>query len=650
MNSLERSCWQFVNSELEPGNKPHFSTDRPGLMLVPSNLMVKVVPDGQELVLSVPVVHELRGGSRRYRTLCDHLHTGSSPLSPRLIRIGLASLVLLLVAPSAARAETAKVAPSTKPKLFVMVVFDQMRGDYLRRWEGQFGEGGFRRLLTNGAWYQNCHYPYAGTLTGAGHASLLSGCAPSTHGIIANDWYDATTSATVNCVSSLKYERVPLLPPTVKNRGMVSPERMKALSFGDVLKQATDGNGRVVGLSFKDRSAVLPAGKTPDACYWFDSSSGTFVTSTYYHDELHPWVEKFNTERFADQWFGKDWTRLRTDLDYDKLAGPDEVKGEGSGKKQGRTFPHPMTGGLEKPGAEFYEAVYASPYGNDLLLEFAKRAIDAEGLGDDEVPDLLTISFSSNDAVGHSWGPDSQEVLDMTLRSDLIMKELLTLLDAKVGQGKYLLALSADHGVCRIPEVGQAKGNRAGRIGSTEMKRAAEEFLEAEFGDSFHDKPRWITTIYNGWFHLNQATLRSQNVTLAQAETALSNWLIRNPGIASVYTRSQILAGLSQDDVIGQRVLLSFDPERCGDVLMVLNPYWLYGDQTTGTTHGSPWGYDSHVPLLVFGTGITPGIRKERVAPLAIAPIFAHALGAKPPATCQTPLPHGLFAESATNP
>ena len=559
--------------------------------------------------------------------------------------VGMAFLFTLAGLQAAASAEDA-VKNSERPRLLVLVVFDQLRGDYLIRWEPHFGEGGFRRLLREGAWYQNCHYPYAGTLTGAGHASLLTGCSPDRHGIVANEWPDRTTGASVNCVASRRYQRVPAFPSSLKTseKGNVSPEQLMAESFGDVLKEATGGQSKIVALSFKDRSAILPGGHKPDACYWLDNASGTFVTSTYYRDELHPWVEQFNQDRPADQWFGKAWDRFRPDLDYDALVGPDDVVGEGSGAKQGRTFPHPMTGGLDKPGSAFYQAVYTSPYGNELLLAMAKRSLDAEGLGTHATPDLLTISFSSNDAVGHAWGPDSQEVFDATLRSDVIIKELLNHLDEKVGKGRYLLALSADHGVCPIPEIAKARGQDAGRVLPNELRQGANQFLEAEFGTGATEKPQWISSLANKWFYLNQATLRDRGVNPAQAAHALAKWLRKQPGIFAAYTTHQLKKGIPEDDALGQRILLSYYPERSGDVLIVLNPYWLPGDYTTGTTHGSHYGYDTHVPLLVYGTGVSPGVRQERVSPTAIAPIFAHAAGVKPPAQSNTPLPGKLFA------
>ncbi|TMQ30186.1 MAG: alkaline phosphatase family protein, partial [Planctomycetota bacterium] len=272
------------------------------------------------------------------------------------------------------------------PRLAVLIVFDQMRGDYLKRWQKLYGTGGFRRLCTEGAWFTNCHYPYANTVTAAGHASIATGCSPAEHGIVGNDWYDRRTGEKVNCVADGRYERVPylparsglpLMPGEELERTNISPERLLAPTIGDALKAATHGAGRVVSLSLKERSAVLPAGRHPDACYWFDSGSGLFVTSTYYRERLHPWLVDFNRSRLADRWFGLSWRRLRPDLNYALYSGPDDVPTEGLGIGQGRTFPHSLTVG--KP--RYYQALTNSPFGNDLLLELARQAIDGEGLG-----------------------------------------------------------------------------------------------------------------------------------------------------------------------------------------------------------------------------------------------------------------------------
>ena len=297
-------------------------------------------------------------------------------------------------------------------KLAVLVVFDQLRGDYLSRWDRLFGPDGFHRIEKEGVWFTNCHYPYAYTVTGAGHASLTTGTWPSEHGIIGNEWFDRATGDEAGCVAVGRYTRVPPKPGAEASRTSVtslaktsvSPERLLVPNVADALKDATGGNGKVVSLSFKDRSAVLPGGKRPDACYWFDTSAGIFVTSTYYREKPHAWVDAFNKSRIADKWFSMNWDRLRTDVDYESLSGPDDVIGEGRGQAQGRTFPHPMHGGDSKPGSRYNQALYNSPFGNELLCSLAAWAVDAENLGNGDAPDLLCLSFSCNDTIGHIWG------------------------------------------------------------------------------------------------------------------------------------------------------------------------------------------------------------------------------------------------------
>jgi hypothetical protein len=536
------------------------------------------------------------------------------------------------------------------PRLAVLVFFDQFRGDYLMRWDQLFGNGGFHRLEREGTWFQNCHYPHAYTVTATGHASVCTGCSPAKHGIIGNDWYDRSVKEMVNCVASaVRYERVPPSKSksekgTSKKKKGVSPERLLMPTLADALKEATGGKARVVALSLKDRAAVLPGGRRPDACYWADSNTGTFVTSTYYRDRVHPWVEEYNQSGVANWWYGRFWTRLRPDLDYERYSGPDEVVGEGKGVGQGRAFPHPFPMAAEQLRRNYYEALANSPFGNDLLLGLAKRAIVAEELGKHEVPDLLTLSFSSNDLVGHSWGPDSQEVLDVTLRSDLIVKELLSFLDAQVGKGKYVLVLTADHGICPLPEVSNMQGKDAQRIPAPEIK--AEEFLAASFGPT-EGNARWVEMMYHPWLCLNQDLIRRRGLKASVVEETLAGWLKKQPGVLTVYTRTQLLQGVPTEDAIGQKVAQSFHPERGGDIMVVTKPYYLVATLfATGTNHSTPHDYDTHVPLLVYGPGIQHGVRQEAMTPLAAAAILAQALGIKPPAGAEAVVPENVFVPS----
>lgn len=534
------------------------------------------------------------------------------------------------------------------PRLVVLVYFDQFRGDYLARWGAQFGEGGFKRLTTEGAWFANCHYPYAYTVTGAGHASVASGCAPADHGIVGNDWYDRAVGKSVNCVGSERHEQVP--GRTLEGadadekkgaKGGVSPERMLQPVIADALKLGTRGKGKVVSLSLKNRGAALPGGREPDACYWMDSGTGLFVTSTFYRDGVHPWVAEFNKSKPAERWRGKTWDRFRRDLDYAKLSGPDDTAGESKGAAgQGRVFPHPFEPTDPKTKPAYLSAVYTSPFGNELLIDLAERAIAAEHLGADAVPDLLSLSFSSNDAVGHAWGPDSQEVLDVTLRSDRVMKRLLDVLDAKVGQGRYVLVMSADHGICPLPEVSRTEGRDAARVQPATAAKV-EAFLAGKYGKG---AAKWVEAVSGPWVYLNARAVKAAGVEQAGVEEALARWLTEQDGVKGAYTRAALVAGPPATDPIGQMVARSFRPERCGDVYVLLKPYYLASAALgTGTTHGSPWEYDTHVPLVVYGTGVVPGVSKERVSPLAAAAILSEAAGVKPPTGATVPVPRGLF-------
>jgi predicted AlkP superfamily pyrophosphatase or phosphodiesterase len=550
---------------------------------------------------------------------------------------------------------SADPAVTPKPRLAVLVVFDQLRGDYLTRWNDLFDKGGFRRLEEDGAWFQNCNYPYSQTLTGPGHASLSTGCSPMKHGIVGNVWYDWSTHSQVYCATGDFYELVPLHRGPLRHQfgrwpgGW--PGWLMVDSLGDAFKKGTGGKGRVVCLSLKDRGAVFFSCRhaATDACYWFFPSRGIFVTSTYYrrNGQPHPWVAAFNERHPADQWFGKQWTRLRPNLDYARHSGPEFVADAGTGWVQGRTFPHRMTGGLKKPGESYYGAVCCSPFGNELLLDLAKQAIDAERLGNRDVPDLLCLSFSCNDPIGHSWGPDSQEILDTVLRSDRIVKELLEYLDAKVGRGRYVLALAGDHGVCPLQSVARKSGKRAGRVSCDLLTDKASEFLDETYlknGDGDH----WIKTVQRSEVkasevYFNPGVLRKHHLRQADVEKTLAEWLNRQPGVQKAYTRTQLLTESLSNDPVAACVRRSFHPKRSGDVAVVLKPYYLWGDALEkGTSHGSPHPYDTHVPLLIYGPGIRPGIRREAVVPQAMAAILTDRMGMKPPSGADTPVPDGL--------
>jgi hypothetical protein len=410
-------------------------------------------------------------------------------------------------------------------------------------------------------------------------------------------------------------------------------------AFADALKEATGGKAKVVAVSLKDRSAVLPGGHRPDACYWFDDRTGTFITSTYYRDRPHAWVTEYNHTKPADRWFTSQWTKVRGDLNYEKHSGPDDVSAEGTGivRKQGRTFPHPMNAGLKQPGRDYYDTVTCTPFGNDLLLDFALRGLEAENLGAGEVPDFLSVSFSSNDLLGHYYGPDSQEVLDVTLRSDLIVRDLLNALDRKVGKGKYYVALSADHGICPLPEVSAARGVEAERLQLATVLAGAAAFLNRTFGAP-GGKDVWIESQAFPWVYLNAKLLAARGLAAGDVAETLAAYLRQQKGIQAVYTIAQIENGPTEDAVL-RSIRKAYCPERCGDLAVVNKPYYQLTTYATGTSHGTPHPYDTHVPLVLAGPGVPAGRCDEPVTPQAVVPFLAWAARVAPPATTEAPLP-----------
>ncbi len=550
--------------------------------------------------------------------------------------------------------------PIAKPrvKLAVLIVFDQMRGDYPEKWQPLFGPDGFVRLQTDGATFTRCYYPYGTTSTGPGHASMLTGTCPDRHGIVNNNWFER--GETVYCAGSTRYDSVPppvkQPDPKARRKEIGSPDRLLSETVADVLKRAHP-TSKVFGLSLKDRSAILPTGKRPDGAYWFD---GRFVTSTYYTDQVHPWVERFNSSRAADKWFGKEWNHFRPNVDYVKWSGPDQMAGESKGSQvttkddpargwaQGVVFPHPNTGGRDKPGKEYYESLANSPYGNELLWELARSCIEAEQLGADDVPDLLVVSFASNDLIGHTWGPDSQEVLDVTLRSDALMAEILHYLDEKVGPGQYLVGVTADHGICPLVEVSRGLGRDARRVDPKDIQKAVNEHLTTVLGNpgvpaGTAKKPAWIDAFAAPWIHLNPKLVTVSGKSPAEVAQLAAEFLAKHPDIARVFTRADLQGTFPASDVIANRCQRAYHPDRCGDLIVVLKEWCLPSAALgTGTTHGSPYDYDAHVPLILYGPGIAGGASEEPTTPQALAAIFSEWLGLPRPNHAEYPVPVAL--------
>jgi len=551
---------------------------------------------------------------------------------------------------------------SGKPvgKLVVLVVFDQMRGDYLDRWASGFSATGFERVKKEGVWYSAVEIPYSCTSTGPGHASIITGAPPSRTAIIENEWYDRKASAPVYCVQPQRpYDLVPPIASATDEKASrgsgigFSPERLLAETVGDKLKAVTNNKSKVVSLSIKDRTAVLMGGAHPDAVYCFDTSDGKFHTDTYYRDQPHQWVEQFNAAGMVKQWFNKNWEQFRPTLNYKALTKNEDVAaGEDRGVSQGLFFPHPTNGGLKEIGPKYYEAVETSPFGNELLFELVKKAISAEKLGLEGNADLLCVSFSSNDLIGHRWGPDSWEVLDITLRSDKLIADFLSLLDATLGKDRYTLLITADHGVSPIPE--QEKFPTAQRVKLSDKENPLFPQLNAAlnttFGITGNEPTRWFVANdpkeqerFWPWIYLNYPAIEGRGLKVELVADYVRDWLKGRPFIETAFTRSQVEIETFDPGSFGAKVKLAFFPDRCGDVIAVPKPGVLVTTYNSGTNHGTPQPYDTHVPILALGSGIpTAGKRSEKVSSLIVAPILAKALGIDPPANAVEKLPGEL--------
>ncbi|MCE9567833.1 MAG: alkaline phosphatase family protein [Planctomycetes bacterium] len=531
-------------------------------------------------------------------------------------------------------------------KLVVLVVFDQMRGDYMTKWSEYYGQGGFERLKKEGVWYSDVQIPYACTSTGPGHASLVTGAPPSVTGIIENEWWDRKEAKRVYCCQPLKrpFELVPPPPADAGKTGRgadtgFSPERLLAETVGDKLKASNGGKGRVVSLSIKDRTAVLMGGQKPDAAYCFDTRDGLFHTGTYYREQAHPWVSEFNGTKPADKWFEEKWDRFRPDLDYTKITGnPDDAPGEGFGfNGQGQVFPHVFKGKLQAPAKGYYDAVECSPGGNEMLLEFAKKAVVAEKLGQGETTDLLCVSFSSNDLIGHIYGPDSWEMLDVTLRADNVVADFLTFLDTTVGKDRYTLVMSADHGVCPIPE--QRKFGNANRLPVTAIYNELSDLLNGAYEATPGGPTQWFETndpkdldrVWP-WVYLNHTAIKSRGLTPEAVAETIRDSFVGRRYLETAFTRKQLETEMFAADSFGAKAKLAYHPNRCGDVIVIPKPGVLITGYANGTNHGSPQPYDSHVPVLAIGAGIPAlGKQAEKKSSLIVAPILARGLGIPSP-------------------
>jgi len=532
----------------------------------------------------------------------------------------LAILALVLPVPSNAAA----------PRLVLQITVDQLRGDLPGRYADRFPPGGFRYLMEKGTWYTDAHYQHANTETAVGHATLATGADPSRHGIVANDWIDQDTGA---FVYNTEDDRHHIIGQEPKAHEGVSPRNLMASTISDEMVVHNGGRSRAFSVSVKDRGAILPGGHVGKA-FWFSKRSGEFVTSTYYYDDYPSWVKQWNASKPADAYKEKSWELLHDRATY-VHGDMDDRPYEADLKPLGRTFPHSLGGDTKY----FYLFLTLTPVGDALTLDFAKALIENEKLGhnDTGAPDYLQISFSSTDYIGHLFGPSSLETEDNILRLDRTLADLFQFVDQTVGLDQTLIVLSGDHGAPEAPEYMAEMGLSTGRFAFDWFKTEGPltEALQKKYGQT-----DFIAGHSHPYLYLNLDAIASAGLNVADVERFVADELIKIPGIAYAQTRSDLLAGRITESPVQNQIRRSFHPTRSGNIHMVPEQYWFLhsteeaekmGIGSIAAIHGSPWAYDTYVPIFFAGHDVSAQVIGRRVAPTGIAPTIAAYLGVKPP-------------------
>jgi len=524
-----------------------------------------------------------------------------------------------------------------RPKLVLQITVDQLRGDLPTRYYNRLGDGGFRYLLENGVVYRNAHHAHANTETIVGHTTLATGAHPSGHGMVGNIWFDRETGFTTYNVEDPNYRLLTAgadvdkgaeIDPTqraARSEGR-SPAAILVSTFSDELSSKTGGNAKVIGVSVKDRAAISLAGHAGTA-YWFSKAGGEFVTSTYYLEQYPDWVRAFNALQPAQQFANTSWNLLHDQGGY-LFGETDDREWETDVAGFGRVFPHNYGDGTSR---YFTTWLTLSPAGDKLVLEFTKQALVEEQLGADAVTDYLSVSFSSTDYVGHVFGPSSLEGEDNILQLDRTLAELLAFVDENVGLANTLIVLSADHGAPDTPGYLNSLGIPAGYVDPDSWEKDA---AIARIKDGFDLSGSLIETYDHPYLYFSADVKNNTNIDHEALEAAVVEELSKFPGVSLAVSSSALRKGNLPDTDLMRAVVNNFHPKRSGDVYIVFEPNWFINDfdsLTVASTHGSPWTYDTHVPIVFAGAGLKPMIVDRRVHTIDIAPTLSTILGIKMP-------------------
>jgi len=516
-------------------------------------------------------------------------------------------------------------APAPKPRLIVFLVIDGLPQRQVVDYRDQLAPDGFRRFLDRGAWFANANYQHANTQTAPGHATMLTGAAPDRTGIIANEWRDPATGEVVYNSGDTAYTYIG--HKTDKLDG-TSPRNLRVETVGDMLRRA-DPRSKVIAISGKDRGAILPGGRSGIAYMYMDT--GQFASTTFYMAAHPQWVVDFHALKPADAYFGREWAPLLDDAAYAKSL-PDDQKWYPKGSK----LPKKIGDGLKPNGPEFYRALMPSPFADELTLNFARAAIAGEGLGKDDVPDILSVSLSSHDYINHAYSAESKISQDHLLQVDRLFQAFFRDLDSTVGRDNYIIVLTADHGFMPAPEYSTSLGRNAGRQNGTQLLANLNAGLAKKFGDG-----KWAIALSAQGVVVDRKLIEQKGIDRAAFYEEARRLILAEPGIEVVYTRTELESGSRAGAPLFDAVRKTWYSERSPDLQFSLKPYWMMGSATSTTTHGSPHPYDTNVPILIYGPRwIAPGRVDAPVAVVDIAPTIAQWLGVSPPPTSEgKPLP-----------
>ena len=490
-----------------------------------------------------------------------------------------------------AQTNSASFPLTPKPKIVIGLVIDQMRWDYLYRYENKYGADGFRRLVREGYNCQNTHINYSPTYTAPGHACIYTGSIPALHGISGNNWFDYKADSIVYCTEDNSVASV----GSKTKAGKMSPQRMLTTTIGDELRLATNFQSKVIGIAIKDRSSILPAGHSANAAYWYDGSANNWISSTYYMDSLPLWVQEFNRQQLAKKYLAANWEALLP-LDKYTESHEDNVPFESPFKNEViPVFGHKVS----ELAIEKTEIIKSTPWGNSFTLDFAKATLLGEKMGKGKSTDFLAVSLSSTDYIGHQFGPNSVEQEDDFIRLDKEIASFLRFLDSLYGKNNYLLFLSADHGAAHIPAYLETKKVPAGVYEYDSLGSMVNHFLESKYGEG-----KWIHAFENQQLFFNHSLIKAKDISEDDVKVELKEYLLSLPGIAQVFDMHD-LAEENYDAHFLQMIKNGYYPGRSGDVFVNFEPAWFEG-YTKGTTHGTIYPYDTHIPLIFFGWKIKP--------------------------------------------